>query len=499
MSNIGKIIRVNALPPAGEREINVIYQVAALGSATYTDYAIDSNGDLKTHAVVDGTIPVEVSDDHVSISDLDLISEGITTQAQYNTNTRERLTLKLDIPEVDGNAQDYPKIIGLNDNGEAAKLPAGDLGKNIANSSLTTVAGAGLTLGANWTLNTSGLYYSITGLSDKSADTTFSRMMVQNASGQVSWTNGKNIISNYPLLLNDTEKTAWRNNMKLSTENFSTGTPRIDVLLLPFIDNTKNFIQYTTLVGLNLFVDNVSPNAYIKIKRIKDVNGTNLPVPEEYSVDNFTVMQNFPNNLNFGINWSTKPEGYYQVFVTHNGLTNVSSPELVVKAGLTYSQFNGIANWVINSGSGTINDTVVALGLPCNTTSDYLISTSDINSGFMVSFAVDNAQGNNGANFVTWWQCGLIGDDNVFYGVVYAGVSGEWKIYNGPNLTLTRNDTIHIAYYNGVIYVIAEGNGQTYQQFNSSYDLYPRRFMATRGGGGIGSLSMTLIGKILLS
>jgi hypothetical protein len=89
MSNIGKIIRVNALPAAGEREINVIYQVAALGSATYTDYAIDSNGDLKTHAVVDGTIPVELSDDHVSISDLDLIAEGIATQAQYNTITRE--------------------------------------------------------------------------------------------------------------------------------------------------------------------------------------------------------------------------------------------------------------------------------------------------------------------------------------------------------------------------------------------------------------------------
>jgi len=49
MSNIGKIIRVNALPPEEEREVDVIYQVAAPGSTTYTDYAIDSNGDLKTH------------------------------------------------------------------------------------------------------------------------------------------------------------------------------------------------------------------------------------------------------------------------------------------------------------------------------------------------------------------------------------------------------------------------------------------------------------------
>ncbi|MDQ0783948.1 hypothetical protein [Chryseobacterium sp. W4I1] len=50
MSTIGKIIRVNALPPQGQRETNVIYQVAEPGSATYTDYAIDENGDMKTPA-----------------------------------------------------------------------------------------------------------------------------------------------------------------------------------------------------------------------------------------------------------------------------------------------------------------------------------------------------------------------------------------------------------------------------------------------------------------
>lgn len=51
MSNIGKIIRVNALPPANERETNVLYQVAVPGTATYTDYAIDENGDAKTPIV----------------------------------------------------------------------------------------------------------------------------------------------------------------------------------------------------------------------------------------------------------------------------------------------------------------------------------------------------------------------------------------------------------------------------------------------------------------
>jgi len=53
MSNIGKIIRVNALPPENEREVDVIYQVAAPGSTTYTDYAVDADGDLKTHTATE--------------------------------------------------------------------------------------------------------------------------------------------------------------------------------------------------------------------------------------------------------------------------------------------------------------------------------------------------------------------------------------------------------------------------------------------------------------
>ena len=49
MSKIsGKIIRVNNLPPKGERLTNVIYQVAVPGTATYIDYAVDENGDIKT-------------------------------------------------------------------------------------------------------------------------------------------------------------------------------------------------------------------------------------------------------------------------------------------------------------------------------------------------------------------------------------------------------------------------------------------------------------------
>ena len=214
MSNIGKIIRVNALPPAGERELNVIYQVAAPGAATYTDYAIDANGDLKTHAVVDGSIPVELSDDHVSISDLDLIAEGIANQSDYNTDTREKLSNKLDKPLIDGNVQDYNKIVGLNSNGEVAKLPAGDLGKNVANSALVSIAGSGLTLGADWEMKTSGKSYIISGLSDVSNDTNFNTFIAQNTAGKVGKSTGKQVFLSVPTSLTEAERIAWKTDRK---------------------------------------------------------------------------------------------------------------------------------------------------------------------------------------------------------------------------------------------------------------------------------------------
>ncbi|MCS3867718.1 lysophospholipase L1-like esterase [Chryseobacterium ginsenosidimutans] len=82
MSNIGKIIRVNALPPVGEREINVIYQVAAPGAATYTDYAIDANGDLKTHAITN----------QENIATIDIPASGLTGNVDTKLQVNEKIS-----------------------------------------------------------------------------------------------------------------------------------------------------------------------------------------------------------------------------------------------------------------------------------------------------------------------------------------------------------------------------------------------------------------------
>lgn len=354
MSNIGKIIRVNALPPVGERETNVIYQVAESGGATYTDYAIDVNGDLKTHAVVEGSIPVELSDKHVSISDPDLIAEGIASQANYNAVTREKLNNKLDKPTSDGNVLDYNKIVGLNANGDVAKLPAGDLGKNIANSALTSVAGAGLTLGANWTLNTSGLYYSITGLSDVSNDSTFNTFLSQNASGRVGKTNGKQPFLSLPATLSNAEKTAWKTAMN---GGWTTATMSVASISPPIIDRS-NKPSWITLKGANLNLPSVSFKIELCTEASTDLNPVvvvQIPAPQVQIYDNGI-------DLSFWFNFSTIPEGKYKIRLW-NGvayhLTGANTMLQIVNATIpsvpsltwTYAEYTPGTNTMIGGNS----------------------------------------------------------------------------------------------------------------------------------------------------
>ncbi|MBB4806733.1 hypothetical protein HNP38_002029 [Chryseobacterium defluvii] len=83
MSNIGKIIRVNALPPQEERETNVLYQVAVPGTATYTDYAIDKNGDART--------PVVIQTPAVNAATIDKPDLGLTG----NVDTKQQVDEKI--------------------------------------------------------------------------------------------------------------------------------------------------------------------------------------------------------------------------------------------------------------------------------------------------------------------------------------------------------------------------------------------------------------------
>lgn len=125
---------------------------------------------------------------------------------------------------------------------------AGDLGKNIANSSLTSIAGAGMTLGSAYTWNTAGQYFYITGLTDKLADSSYSNVMLQNASGQLGYANLTQLFMKLPESMTVTQRNDWISKMNVDIAN--TYLQLITVIDGNFINGTQDHV--ITIYGLNI-------------------------------------------------------------------------------------------------------------------------------------------------------------------------------------------------------------------------------------------------------
>ncbi|MCU7617719.1 hypothetical protein NZ698_10965 [Chryseobacterium sp. PBS4-4] len=325
MSNIGKIIRVNALPSVGERENNVIYQVAAPGAATYTDYAIDENGDIKTHS---GNFnPQDLVDSAVNISNQELLDEGISTQKDFNAATRERLIHKLDKPYMDGNPLEYPKVLGLDNNGNTATLPVGDLGKNIANSSLTSVAGSGLTLGSDWGVETAGHPYSISGLSDVSTNPAFHTFLSQDDSGKLGRTSGVQPFLSLPSTLSESEKAAWKTAMN---GGWTTNTMSVAMVSPLVIDRTSNINTWVSLKGANL---NLNPASF----SVEIMNEDGDTAVDQILSSQVQLYQN-GIDLVFYYNFSNLPVGKYRIRVW-NGVAYY-----ITNSNLSINSVNSVSN-----------------------------------------------------------------------------------------------------------------------------------------------------------
>ena len=126
----------------------------------------------------------------------DLINDTKTLLEQSNTTQDTAIAGKLDkttTPITEPNAE-FKYVYLTNEANETRRMLAGDLGKNVANSKPTSVAGAGLNMRAIWDIDTNGFPLRMKGLPDKSADTTFNNMRVQDANGQESVSSGKAVM-----------------------------------------------------------------------------------------------------------------------------------------------------------------------------------------------------------------------------------------------------------------------------------------------------------------
>ena len=158
---------------------------------------------------------------------------------------------------------------------------------NVASSHLTSTNGAGMTLGANWFINTAGFYYSIKGLIDKSADDSFDRFLVQDAEGKVE-----------NFLLNKLFSKAYDLENKVSDKAFNgylmynPTTKQIG-----FSDTAKVSTTFNVPATINVNVKNVLSNinatapannqysqdiknTIAKIKQLEDIGFTTVPASD---------------------------------------------------------------------------------------------------------------------------------------------------------------------------------------------------------------------------
>ena len=133
-----------------------------------------------------------ISDDETAEA---AILQAIQNEATARTNADNLLLNK---PTTTSNTTSYPYVVGEDGNGNSARLPAGDLGKNFFNSDLSNTTARNHTMNAGVTVKTLGNPYSITGLPNKESDTTnFDKVLKYNpTTGQFAY--GQAFVYNVP-------------------------------------------------------------------------------------------------------------------------------------------------------------------------------------------------------------------------------------------------------------------------------------------------------------
>lgn len=444
MSNIGKIIRVNALPPEGERETNAIYQVAAPGAATYTDYAIDENGDIKTPQT--GLTIQDLNDDIIKMSDPDLLAEGFLTQAQFNKSINVDLGHKLNTPLIDGSTQNFTKVVGLDVNGNTAKLPAGDLGKNMMNTDLSSTSIRNHTINAPFAINTLGNPYTVSGLPNKNAEIgNFQKMVVQNSNGLNAIVDSKSFLIDMPNQMTEAERTAWKTKMN---GGWTTATMSIG-LISPTVVNVNNDNNtWILLKGANL---NLNPTSF-SIEILANDGTTAVAIVPNSQVQ----LSTNGTDLIFYFNFHSLPIGSYKIKIW-NGVANYVSGKTITITDNMQMVNTGALAWDLktfnnnisteNFGSGGVaqistDSSIEALASNYNMIAS--LKSSELipaNKDFYLQFQIENVANSNQSSVTT--------GGNIYAGVTLSSNSNElitnsfafmrfhnfsrWQASNGDN------------------------------------------------------------------
>ena len=327
-----------------------------------------------------------------------------------------KLGLKLDKPTTTSSTTtNYPFVVLVDANNNSTKYQASDLGKNVANSALTSVTGAKLTLGADWEINVgTGFYFGLKGLLDKSTDTTWNRLLMADSSGRVAYTNGKNLIKGMPTLLTEAEKTTWKTEMN---GGWTTASMSVGLVSPPVVDKNMNENTWVFLKGANL---NLNPvNFAIDIL---DSTGENVIV----TIPNSQVqLQPVSTDLIFYYNFSTLPVGGYKIRLNNGVAVYVVPLELTVTTGVNRININSLTWQTLAYDQVNVNNYINGAG------NSVIYSSSPNNKAYaagtedMVVSAKSSEIFPQGSNFFLKF----IGNFGIITGPAYG--SGSFKVHFG--------------------------------------------------------------------
>ncbi|MFP3591797.1 hypothetical protein [Chryseobacterium sp. SIMBA_038] len=255
---------------------------------------------------------------------------------------------------------------------------AGDLGKNIANSSLTSIAGAGMTLGSAYTWNTAAQNFNITGLADKVNESSFTNMLVQNNSGQLAYANLTQLFMKLPEYMTVTQRNDWISKMNVDIAN--TYLQLITVIDGNFINGTQDHV--VTIYGLN--INKLQGLDQVTMELIgPDGN----PVPDNmFDVTSYSVNSNSELAVSFHFEPSyTFMTGEYTLKVirkliilgevgitAYNSFTDEVIPDnefILTNNGMSTATYTGGSFTVSGVNSG--NTAKIVSANPLSTSSDY--------------------------------------------------------------------------------------------------------------------------------
>ena len=222
-----------------------------------------------------------------------------------------------------------------------------NIGENFFSADLSSTTARNHSMNASFTIDTKGNAYSIKNLPNKNADiANFRKVRVQDTSGLDAVVDSKNLLTDGVTSMTDAEKDAWRIAQRKTNETYSVGQPRVDFVFPAYINNSLTYVQPLVLYGINLYIDNQTPNSIVRLNRVEDINGN--AVNELYDVTNFEVSPLKTNQIVLMLDWSLYPKGKYKFKVINNNLQSLVSDGTLI---LNDTVPNVISNltWQVNA------------------------------------------------------------------------------------------------------------------------------------------------------